>query len=126
LDELASICDQPVIAFATIARAAWSSVDDKSVCRSHAPANPTGTAAYGEVDDYRVTITDPSGGRIDSSKLRKLADNTSGGPTLAEFDWFGGAIASIGDLDGDGVADIAIGASSDDTGGASRGALYVV
>src|SRR5207247_3184676 len=40
----------------------------------------------------------------------KLASGTSGVPTLATGDYFGSSVASLGDLDGDGVTDLAVGA----------------
>jgi hypothetical protein len=62
-------------------------------------------------------------------RLHKIADSAGGGPSLADADLFGRSIASIGDLDGDGRIDLAVGAERDDTGGAvgaNRGALYVM
>jgi hypothetical protein len=56
----------------------------------------------------------------------KIASATNGGPTLANFDFLGGSVASLGDLDGDGVTDLAVGATGDDTGGTSRGAVHVL
>ncbi|MFC1879190.1 integrin alpha [Chloroflexota bacterium] len=56
----------------------------------------------------------------------KIAHLTSGGPTLADGDYFGRSAAAIGDLDGDGVQDLAVGAYGDDTGGSLRGAVYVL
>ena len=41
-------------------------------------------------------------------------------------DFFGSAAASIGDLDGNGVSDIVVGAVGDDDGGSSTGALWVL
>ena len=35
-------------------------------------------------------------------------------------------MASLGDLDGDGVTDLAVGAYRDDTGGTERGAVHVL
>ncbi len=47
--------------------------------------------------------------------------------TLADNGSFGrGKIARIGDFDGNGVPDIAVGADADDTGGGDRGAVYIV
>ncbi len=45
---------------------------------------------------------------------------------LADSDAFGSALANIGDLDGDGVADLAVGASSDAVGGYSTGAVHIL
>ena len=91
-----------------------------------AAANPTGAASDGEVEDYRVTITKPSSGLADSAKTKKIASGTNGGPTLANSDYFGRSVAAIGDLDGDGVTDLAVGANGDDTGGTGRGAVHVL
>ncbi len=41
-------------------------------------------------------------------------------------DWFGYSVPSLGDLDGDGVIDMAVGAAGDDDGGAQRGAVWVL
>ncbi|PVW13316.1 T9SS type A sorting domain-containing protein [Marixanthomonas spongiae] len=41
-------------------------------------------------------------------------------------DYFGGAVANIGDIDLDGVVDIAVGAYRDDDGGIDQGAVYVL
>jgi hypothetical protein len=46
--------------------------------------------------------------------------------TLRNGDRFGGAIAVIGDLDGNGVADLAVGTPADDDGGMDRGAVWIV
>ena len=58
--------------------------------------------------------------------FQKIAHNTGGGPTLTNIDYFGRAASSLGDLDGDGLPDLAVGASGDDTGGTDRGAVYVL
>ena len=59
--------------------------------------------------------------------VQKIADNTGGfGVTLANVDQFGIDVAAIGDLDNDGVEDLAVGARNDDTGGTDRGAVYVL
>jgi hypothetical protein len=57
----------------------------------------------------------------------KISD-TSGGftGTLDDGDRFGNSVASLGDLDGDGVGDLAVGAGSDDDGGTDRGAVWVL
>ena len=62
-----------------------------------------------------------------SAKLTvRIASGRNGGPTLADTDYFGVSVASLGDLDGDGVVDLAVGAAGDDTGGFGRGAVYIL
>lgn len=59
----------------------------------------------------------------------RIASTENGGPTLAAGEFFGQALASVGDLDGNGVTDIAVGASLGDIGtetGSLRGSMYVV
>ena len=56
----------------------------------------------------------------------KIAHNTNGGPSLTSGDQFGYSTALLGDVNGDGIQDIAVGAYSDDTGGFNRGAVHVL
>ena len=58
---------------------------------------------------------------------QKISD-TQGGFTgiLDDVDFFGSSVASLGDLDGDGVGDLAVGARWDDDGGFNRGAVWVL
>ena len=56
----------------------------------------------------------------------KLTSETNGGPVLAPYDRFGRSVAALGDLDGDGVTDLAVGAYRDDTGSSDRGAVYLL
>ena len=65
-----------------------------------------------------------SDGTVKSSQ--KIASGTGGGPALANNDQFGFSVAALGDLDGDGVTDIGVGANYDDTGGTNRGAVHVL
>jgi len=53
---------------------------------------------------------------------------TSGGflGQLDPFDGFGVSLANIGDLDGDGTSDLAVGALGDDDGGLDRGAVWIL
>jgi len=90
-----------------------------------AASNPTGVASDGEVEDYPFEIRNRVARPIELSRISKIANGVSGGPTLAANDLYGISIAAIGDLDGNGVTDLAIGAAGDDTGGTNRGAVYV-
>ncbi len=61
------------------------------------------------------------------SSHTKISD-TEGGFTgiLDDSDWFGYYQASLGDLDGDGVGDLAVGAPADGDGGNARGAVWIL
>jgi hypothetical protein len=58
---------------------------------------------------------------------QKISD-TEGGftGTLDNYDFLGTGAVSIGDLDGDGVTDVAVGAPGDDDGGTDRGAVWIL
>ena len=88
--------------------------------------SPTGAITGGEVEDYVVTITAPSTGGVKTGGATKLASGGANVPTLANSDYFGSAVANLGDLDGDGVADLAVGAPGDDTAGDYRGAVHIL
>ena len=61
-------------------------------------------------------------GQVNNSQ--KISATAGGfGGTLAAGDGFGSSVAGIGDLDGDGELDIAVGANFDDDGGSDRGAF---
>jgi hypothetical protein len=57
-------------------------------------------------------------------KISDTEGNFTGDATCS--DYFGCGIASIGDIDGDGTGDIAVGADGDDDGGNSCGAVWVL
>jgi len=62
-------------------------------------------------------------GSIDSTV--EINDSTTNGPTLTNEDRFG-AVTNIGDLNGDGVNDIAVGAYHDNGSGSNRGAVHIM
>jgi len=57
----------------------------------------------------------------------KIGDRTGGfRGLLDDGDLFGNALAALGDVDGDGIEDVAVGAPFDDDGGTDRGAVWVL
>jgi len=58
---------------------------------------------------------------------QKISD-TQGGleGELDDFDWFGHTVSSIGDLNGDGIKDLAVGATRDVENGIASGSLYIL
>ncbi|MCB0738453.1 MAG: FG-GAP repeat protein, partial [Bacteroidetes bacterium] len=71
-----------------------------------------------------VCFIDTSG---EVKRYKKISD-TQGNftATLDNDDKFGTSVSSIGDLDGDGVEDLIVGASGDDDGGTDRGCVYIL
>jgi hypothetical protein len=61
-------------------------------------------------------------------KSHQKVSDTQGGFTgaLVDEDYFGISMTSLGDLDGDGVCDLAVGALGDDDGGLNRGAVWIL
>jgi hypothetical protein len=61
-----------------------------------------------------------------SASQKISSEKGSLGRAPNDGDHFGSAVTAIGDLDGDGVTDIAVGTSGDDDGGTDRGAVWVL
>jgi len=61
-------------------------------------------------------------------KAHQKISESQGGFFIAlnSEDYFGFAVSSIGDLNGDSITDIAVGAYFDDDGGKDRGAIYII
>ena len=58
---------------------------------------------------------------------QKISDTAGGfGGTLDDRDRFGISATALGDLDGDGLGDLAVGAYLDDDGGRNRGAVWIL
>lgn len=64
-------------------------------------------------------------GTVKSHKKLSATDPLLAGE-LEDSDTFGTSVDAIGDLDGDGITEIAVGADTDADGGGSRGAVYVL
>jgi len=71
-----------------------------------------------------ILFLNPSG-RVKSTQ--RIADGKGGfDATLTDGDQFGSAVADVGDLDGDGTDDLAVGADQSDVGGTDRGAVWIL
>lgn len=62
----------------------------------------------------------------DALSTIKINDSTTNGPILSNGGQFGESVANIGDLNNDGVNDIAVGAQGDDDNGTDRGAVHII
>jgi len=71
-----------------------------------------------------VHFLNSNGGLKANQKISMTSGNL--GVQLDTRDQFGRALAPLGDLDGDGIPDLAAGACRDDDGGVNRGSIYVL
>ncbi|HXC50424.1 MAG TPA: integrin alpha [Candidatus Limnocylindrales bacterium] len=71
-----------------------------------------------------LLMLDKDGKVTHENKISDTAGDFGGG--LSDGDIFGRSIASLGDLDGDGVTDLAVGSRQDDDGGLDRGAIWIL
>src|SRR6185503_162837 len=73
---------------------------------------------------YVIFLRPDGAGVLKAQKISELAGGFTG--DLDDGDQFGRDLCAIGDLDGDGVTDLAVGANYDDDGGTNRGAVYLL
>ena len=71
-----------------------------------------------------ILFLDSDGTVRDVQKISALAGGLPG--ELSDNDQFGSAIASLGDLDGDNISDLAVGAPDDSDGGTGKGAVWIL
>ncbi|MEK9699865.1 MAG: integrin alpha, partial [Candidatus Poseidoniales archaeon] len=96
---------------------------EKIGTRQVAVGAPGDDAGGGNRGAIHILNLSTSGGISSTSEIN---DNTSNGPTLSDGDQFGYAIANMGDLDGDGVRDLAVGAPFDDGSQSDTGAVHIL
>jgi len=61
-----------------------------------------------------------------AQKISHLHSNLNVFYSLDAYDRFGNSVAALGDIDGDSVVDLAVGAFFDDDGGENMGAVYCI
>jgi len=61
---------------------------------------------------------------LDETKINAAQGGFTG--DVAPMDHFASAVAPVGDLDGDGIDELAVGVPDDDDGGAQRGAVWIL
>lgn len=92
-----------------------------------AAANPTGPADGGEIEDYRFQIMNRVRTPAEGSTSFRVAADLNGAPTLVPDDGLAYvSSASVGDLDGNGVVDLAVGAAGETYDDSNRGAVYIL
>ena len=86
-----------------------------------APGDDDGGNSRGAV---WIVFLEPDGTSLAAQKISDLEGGFVG--QLDDVDRFGASLAPLGDVDGDGTYELAVGTPGDDDGGASRGAFYIL
>src|ERR1700752_1919177 len=75
-----------------------------------------------------LALGEPRAAQVGTVKWeQKLGEGVGGfGGQLDIYDYFGVSLAFLGDLDDDGVTDLAVGALGDDDGGTQKGAVWIL
>lgn len=103
----------------------WDLLGTRDVAMGY-ESDATGGANYGAV--FILHLTRSSAGVISLASSVTIADGTGGftQDCTGGACRFGSSVALIGDVNGDAVPDLAVGARSDDCGGTDRGAVYIL
>ncbi|MEM7392974.1 MAG: hypothetical protein AAF492_11570, partial [Verrucomicrobiota bacterium] len=96
-------------------------VEDIAVGANGDDDGPNGAINRGAV--YILFLNDA--GEVEEEQKISAAAGGLNGP-LADRDQFGDSVVGLPDLNGDGISDLAVGASRDDSGGTNRGAAYIL
>lgn len=99
-------------------------VDGDNVPDLAVGAAPSGSSGILGKDSVWVLLLNSDG----TVKSHQRISSGEGGFTgvYAPDDYFGVAVGGLGDLDGDGVVDLAVGAPKDEDGGGDQGAVWVL
>lgn len=73
-----------------------------------------------------VIFLQTNGGVRQAQKISNSAGSLSAHYSLGSSGSFGWAVASLGDIDVDGVGDVVVGSNGDDSGSANSGAVYCI
>jgi hypothetical protein len=129
------VCSQGVCIGTTSCACADADGDGYADCRGG--CNPSGVTC-GDCDDTRAAVhpgatevcngrDDNCDGRVDEGSARLWSEQTTFDPVGQAGNRFGASVATLGDVDGDGVPDIAVGEPQADTGqGLDAGAVLLL